>query len=204
MLNEENKIVSKCIDCLPLVYIACPQENGGTRVIMAPITAEQEEQLNNEDYIVIKDQFGQPFVVTDNKCYAYGELDLSPKSDNIRKIAKSNWFKNLYVNIIMLSEYDYETNTVTSDVEGGRWYETDNVEIYLPFLHAKIGKPERVVIFRDDLDILGFRKKKKASANKVSNKYKNASKEYVRQYNRNKTIAKRKARVSTLQFKIKK
>lgn len=204
MLNEENKIVSKCIDCLPLVYIACPQENGGARVIMAPITAEQEEQLNNEDYIIIKDQFGQSFVVTDNKCYAYGELDLSPKSDNIRKIAKSNWFKNLYVNIIMLSEYDYETNTVTSDVEGGRWYETDNVETYLPFLHAKIGKPERVVIFRDDLDTLGFKKKRKTSANKVSNKYKSASKEYVRQYNRNKTIAKRKARVSTLQFKIKK
>ena len=204
MLNEGNKIVSKCIDCLPLVYIACPQENGGARVIMAPITAEQEEQLNNEDYIIIKDQFGQSFVVTDNKCYAYGELDLSPKSDNIRKIAKSNWFKNLYVNIIMLSEYDYETNTVTSDVEGGRWYETDNVETYLPFLHAKIGKPERVVIFRDDLDTLGFKKKHKTNANKVSNKYKSASKEYVRQYNRNKTIAKRKAKVSTLQFKIKK
>lgn len=204
MLNEGNKIVSKCIDCLPLVYIACPQENGGARVIMAPITAEQEEQLNNEDYIIIKDQFGQSFVVTDNKCYAYGELDLSPKSDNIRKIAKSNWFKNLYVNIIMLSEYDYETNTVTSDVEGGRWYETDNVETYLPFLHAKIGKPKRVVIFRDDLDTLGFKKKHKTNANKVSNKYKSASKEYVRQYNRNKTIAKRKARVSTLQFKIKK
>ena len=204
MLNEGNKIVSKCIDCLPLVYIACPQENGGARVIMAPITAEQEEQLNNEDYIIIKDQFGQSFVVTDNKCYAYGDLDLSPKSDNIRKIAKSNWFKNLYVNIIMLSEYDYETNTVTSDVEGGRWYETDNIETYLPFLHAKIGKPERVVIFRDDLDTLGFKKKHKTSANKVSNKYKSASKEYVRQYNRNKTIAKRKARVSTLQFKIKK
>lgn len=204
MLNEGNKIVSKCIDCLPLVYIACPQENGGARVIMAPITAEQEEQLNNEDYIIIKDQFGQSFVVTDNKCYAYGELDLSPKSDNIRKIAESNWFKNLYINIIMLSEYDYETNTVTSDVEGGRWYETDNVETYLPFLHAKIGKPERVVIFRDDLDTLGFKKKRKTSANKVSNKYKSASNEYVRQYNRNKTIAKRKARVSTLQFKIKK
>lgn len=204
MLNEGNKIVSKCIDCLPLVYIACPQENGGARVIMAPITAEQEEQLNNEDYIIIKDQFGQSFVVTDNKCYAYGELDLSPKSDNIKKIGKSNWFKNLYINIIMLSEYDYETNTVTSDVEGGRWYETDNVETYLPFLYAKIGKPERVVIFRDDLDVLGFRKKKKTSANKVSNKYKSASKEYVRQYNRNKTIAKRKARVSILQFKIKK
>lgn len=204
MLNEGNKIVSKCIDCLPLVYIACPQENGGARVIMAPITAEQEEQLNNEDYIIIKDQFEQSFVVTDNKCYAYGELDLSPKSDNIRKIAESNWFKNLYVNIIMLSEYDYETNTVTSDVEGGRWYETDNVETYLPFLHAKIGKPERVVIFRDDLDTLGFKKKRKTSANKVSNKYKSASKEYVRQYNRNKTIVKRKARVSTLQFKIKK
>lgn len=204
MLNERNKIVSKCIDCLPLVYIACPQENSGARVIMAPITAEQEEQLNNEDYIIIKDQFGQSFVVTDNKCYAYGELDLSPRSDNIKKIAKSNWFKNLYVNIIMLSEYDYETNTVISDVEGGRWYETDNVETYLPFLHAKIGKPERVVIFRDDLDVLGFRKKHKTSSNKIPNKYKNASKEYVRQYNRNKTIAKRKAKVSSLRFTIKK
>ena len=173
MLNNENsnRITTKCIDCLPLVYIACPQDNGGVKVIMAPITEEQEEKLNNEDYIIIRDQYDKTFLVDDKKCYAYGTLNLSPKSEDIRKIKDANWFKNLYVNIIAVNDYDFETNTVTSDVEGGRWYETDNVETYLPFLYAKIGKPERVVIFRDETDVFGFGKKKaKAKGTSKSNK----------------------------------
>ena len=206
MLKEKNsfEITTKCIDCLPLVYIACPSENHGFGVIMAPITEEQEKQLSEDDYIIVKDQFNRQFVVNDKSCYAYGELDLSPNSDDIRKIINSRWFDSVYVNMIVFTRYDYNTHTVTSDVAGGRWYETNNVENYLPFLYAKIGKPDRVVIFRCDTDIFSSRKKHKTKTKETNHKHYLATKDYYTDYHKNKTIAKRKAKVSSLQFKIKK
>lgn len=205
MLKEKNsfEITTKCIDCLPLVYIAYPSENHGFGVIMAPITEEQEKQLSENNYITITDQFNRTFIINDKTCYAYGTIDLSPRSNNIAKIAKSGWFDSLYVNIFVFTRYDYDTHTVTSDVAGGRWYETDNVENYLPFLHGKIGKPERVVIFRKDFDILSSKKKK--NNNRTANhKHYVSSKDYYKSYSKRKTELKRKAKVSNLQFTIKK
>lgn len=206
MLKEKNsfEITTKCIDCLPLVYIASPSENHGFGVIMAPITEEQEKQLYENDYIIIKNQFNKQFVINDKVCYAYGTLDLSPNSDDIRKIIDSHWFDNVYVNIIVFTRYDYDTHTVTSDVVGGRWYETNNVNNYLPFLYAKLGKPDRVVIFRCSTDIFSSRKKNKTKTKETNNKHYLANKTYYTDYHKNKTIAKRKAKVSSLQFKIKK
>ena len=108
------------------------------------------------------------------------------------------------LNVIVFTRYDYNTHTVTSDVAGGRWYETNNVENYLPFLYAKIGKPERVVIFRCDTDIFSSRKKHKNRNTVKDHKHYLAAKDYYTSYHKNKTIAKRKAKVSSLQFKIKK
>lgn len=205
MLNEENEyeITSKCIDCLPLVYIACPQDNYGTAIMMAPITKEQEDSLDNGDIVVVSDQFDRKFIINPKSCYAYGKLNLSPKSDDIRKLAKANLFYNMHINICVLNVYDYDTHTVTSDVEGGRWYETDNIETYLPFLHGKLGKPERVAIFRKDFDTLSNKRKK--NTNKIANhKHYLYSKDYYKSYSKRKTELKRKAKVSNLQFKIKK
>ena len=199
------EIISKCIDSLPLVYIARSEDNGGVKVIMAPITEAQEQQLDNEECIVVKDQFNHSFVVEPKACYAYGKLDLSPKSDDMDKISRANWFNKLYINIYMFTDYDYNTNIVTSDVIGGRWYETSNISTYLPFLHGKIGKPERVVIFRDFFDV--FASKKHKHKNKVNTNAKKdyaSFREYCNAYNRNKTILKRKDKVSKLHFKIKK
>ena len=206
MLKEENnrQITTNCISCLPLVWIVCPKENHGVGAIMAPITEEQEKDLDNGGSIIIKDQFDKTYLVEPKFCYAYGKLDLSPKSDDLQKIVKADWFKNLYVNIIVFTKYDYDSHTVTSDIEGGRWYETNNIDNYLPFLYGKIGKPERVVIFRKDFDSIIFKNRKKNTNKQANRKHYLNSKDYYQSYTKRKTELKRKAKVSNLQFTIKK
>lgn len=207
MLNNEEtikEITSKCIDCLPLVYLVHPQENNGVKVIMAAINEEQEELLDNEEFIELKDQFGKSFNVNPKSCYAYGKLDLSPKSDDIDKISKANWFRNLYVNIFVFTKYDYNTHTVTSDVEGGRWYETNNIETYLPFLYGKIGKPERVVIFREEMDIFELKRQISIKRSRLYRSNRDNPKRYSQTYSKHKTEIKRKNKVSNLHFTIKK
>ena len=201
--EESSQITTKCIDCLSIVYIACSQENHGSSVMMAPITEEQEKELDNEECIVIKANDDKSFVITAKECYAYGALDLTPNSDDIEKISKADWFRGMYINIHLFTQYDYQSHTVTSDVAGGRWYESDNIKKYLPFLYAKLGKPERVVIFREEFDMLKTIRKR-AKRNKSNKAHYNASKDYYKTYNKNKTEAKRKAKISSLQFKIKK
>lgn len=208
MLNEKeniNKITTRCINCLPIVYLVCSQDNGGISVIMAPITEEQEKQLDNEETIVIEDKRNNSsFTVNAKSCYAYGKLDLSPKSKDIELIHKADWFKNLYVNVFVFNEYDYDTHTITSDVVGGRWYETNNVKTYLPFLHAKLGKPERVVIFREELDLLSLRRKNKVKNSKLNRDHYTTCKDYYKGYNKRNAEIKRKNRISKLSFTIKK
>lgn len=207
MLNTENEprsIITRVIDCLPLVYLVYPQENSGVSVIMAPITEQQEKLLDDDQVISVVDQFDRTFIVNPKNCYAYGKLDLSPNSDNIETIAKANWFKYFYVNIILTGKYDYNTHTVTSDVVGGRWYETDNIKDYLPYLHGKIGKPERVVIFKDVISLLELRKKNRAKNNKLNRKHYNTCKDYYQSYNKTKALIKRQNKISNLIFTIKK
>lgn len=201
MLKKEKpyEYTFNCINCLPLVYIACPNENRGVGVIMAPITEEQETKLNEDDCIIITDQYNRSFKVYAKNTYVYGTLDLSPNSDDICTIAKSNLFLYLYVNIIVFSNYDYYTHSVTSNVNGCKWYETDNINTYLPFLYGKIGKPERVVIFRIDCN----KQIKRKRTSKENHKHYLSSKKYYTDYYRNKTIAKRKNKVSNLKFSIK-
>ena len=202
MLNTE-RITSNCINSLPLAWIACPQENHGAGIIMAPISEEQEKELDSENMIVLRDQYSRTFIATPKNSYAYGKLNLSPKSEDINKIVKAQLFKGFYINIVCFTDYDYNSHTVTSDVPGGRWYETDNVENYLPFLHGKIGKPERVVIFRIDFDVLSA-KRNRNNNRTANNKHKVSSKDYYKSYSKRKTELKRKAKVSNLQFTIKK
>ena len=202
MLNTE-RITSNCINSLPLAWIACPQENHGAGIIIAPITEEQEKELDSNNMIVLRDQYSRTFIATPKNSYAYGKLNLSPKSEDINKILKAQLFRGFYINIVCFTDYDYDSHTVTSDVPGGRWYETDNVENYLPFLHGKIGNPERVVIFKINFDILSS-KRNKNNNRTAKHKHNVSSKDYYKSYSKQKTELKRKAKVSNLRFTIKK
>lgn len=189
-----NKYTSNCLKNREFMYIARPSDNNGLKVVIMPITKEQEEELDNNKILHINS-----FVIKPDLCYAYGNIDLSPDSDILDKIVNAKWFDNVYVNQFMLSEYDYKTHTVTSDKKGGRWYETDNPKIYLPYLYACINKPERIVIFKDIESTFANKVNKHKSVN--SNK---EDKEEKRAKMRIKLSEIRRNKVANMKFTIKK
>lgn len=202
MLNTKDTILrhTQCLRNRKFMFIARPSDNNGIQVVIMAISEEEENQLNEGKHLSC-DYLGNPFDVDPNLCYAYGELDLSPNSKDINKICKTNWFDNLNVNIFMQSEYDYETHSVTSDVKGGRWYETSNPRIFLPYLYACLNKPQRVVIFKDPYSVGQHLRLNLANARKL--KQSKPDKEKVAAANKVKLAQKRQDKVSKLTFTVK-
>lgn len=208
MLNTEEEVkkyVTNCINCLPVVFIARPSENSGIQVVMLPITKEQEEQLDNGESLLIETDRGT-FNVNPDLCYAYGKFDLSPNSNDILTMYKANWFSSLEIKHSIISDYDYEQHCGISDRRGGRWYNTSNLKDYLPYLHGCLGKPERIVIFKEYLNSVIQRNVKRKARIKAKQKSETSSQssDYRKEQNKAKTEAKRKAKVSGLKFNIKK
>lgn len=194
MLNLNDKkrtYITNCISSLTFNFIARPCDNNGVQVIMAGITEEQEKDLDNGKIITIETSIGC-FDVNPDMCYCYGELDLSPNSKDINRIYEAHWFDNFNTNIHLVSEYDYETHSVTSDIPGGRWYESFNPKHYIPYLHGCIGKPKRIVIFKDYFKKLEIRNKKKVK--------KQSNKEYNKEQHKIKMATRRTDKISKLKF----
>lgn len=203
MLNKENlnrKFTTPCISCLPFIHIAASCENNGVRVVLIGITEEQEQKLDAGESLFIETDRDN-FNVNPQLCYAYGKLDLSPNSEDIKTMIEANWFQSLFVNIRMFSNYDYKTHSVTSDIPGGRWFETCRIEEYLPYLHKCIGAPERVLIFKEYVRLGGLKSPNRKQV--VNTSYSSQTKEHRNELAKARTIAKRKARVSNLKFTIK-
>lgn len=138
-----NKYTTNCRSNMDFVIIAKPNENSGIGIVMTEITEEEEHKLDLGKIVIKKD-----FTIYPNLCFVYGELDFSSKSKDLDELCKSKILNNFYINQFMVSEYDYNTHTVTSDIKNGRWYESSNPKVYLPYLHGCLGKPERIAIFK--------------------------------------------------------
>lgn len=203
MWNTKKKrmFTSNCINNLDFVFIArsIDSGNGNIDVIMTSITEEEETLLDKGKTIIIT-RGKIEFIINPNLCFAYGELDLSPDSDIIKTFAEINWFRNLNIKHFLFSEYDYEHHSVTSDVKGGRWYDSSNISKYLPYLYACLNKPKRIVIFRQTFDT-----KSKYIKNRQKEYYQNnrARRDEVSAKSRIKrSKTKRKDKLSTLKFDI--
>lgn len=203
MSNTEkiHKYTTNCINCLPVVFIARPNENNCVQIVMIGISEEQEKKLINNENVVIETDRGI-FNISPDLCYTYGELDLSPNSPDIIKLYEGNPFNNLNIRISVPAEYEYENHCIVSSIRGGSWYNTSNIKDYLPYLHGCIGKPKRIVIFKECLNALIAKKLERERRNRNNKIYREHKADY--NYYKEKTIAKRKAKVSSLKFKIKK
>lgn len=202
MLNTENEIRSyttNCINCLDFYYILrpCDSPNKDYQIVITRLSTDEEEKLNNNEPVILKRK-DTTFIVQPDLCYAYGELDLSPNSKDINTIYNSKYFSYLDIHISCLSKYDYNSHTVTSDVRGGRYFWSNNPKDYLPYIHGCIGKPSKVVIFKEYIVV----HKKKRSVSKTTGSSNNTT--YKKELNRAKTIAKRQAKISNYKFTIKK
>ena len=206
MLDNENKslkFITNCIKDCPFVFIVrpCDPGNGNIKIVMISITEEQEKQLDSGKSLSLT-RGGLSFNIEPDFCLGYGELDLSPNSNDCIKIDKGDWDKRLYIRHFMPSEYDYPTHSVTSDIKGGRWYDTSRALTYLPYLYACMNKPKRVCIFREYIDIIAMNRAKQKAVKQ--REWTRNNKEYLAKKHQKRTAAKRNAKLSLLTFNIKK
>lgn len=176
MLNQdlnENVSYRKLIDDMPYAYIsrAGEENNGPVNIVMTSLSKEEEKFLESNEPILIK-RGEMEFVVEPKKCYGYGDINLSPNSDDIKSIEELGWFDYPYIKQFIPTGYDYNSNShpVTPLLKRGKWFDTSVPSTFLPYLYASIGKPDRIVIFKYVLDYEEIKKKKYAENKKRRNK----------------------------------
>ena len=129
--------------------VICHIENSGkltkgVRVLMVPITYFQESQLDRGFTIKYKSK-DFTFEIGKHNLVCYGEVDFHTNSEdyeNIRELINFNDIVHLPAN------YDYDTHTCKTDVNMYKTYESTDVAAMTQYAHGRLGKPERVAIFK--------------------------------------------------------
>lgn len=205
MLNTEDnshKYTINCIKDCDFVFLArpCDPGNGNTRVVMVEISQEEEQLLDSGKSLLLT-RGRLSFNVHPELCLAYGKLNLNPNSDELTAMDKANWFSRLYVRQFLPSEYDFEHHCMYSDRRLGRWYDTDSIKSYLPYLYNCINHPERVVIFKEYLTAeLLFRIESKR---RTDLKYYKAHKDEIKKRVNDRRASKKASKLSMLKFNVK-
>jgi hypothetical protein len=127
-------------------------EKDSKRIIMTSLEDDEEKLLDNNKTISIT-RGHMTFIIKPNDIVAYGEIDFENGSEDLDYIYTLNFYKNnMLSGVIVPSEYDYKTHTVTSDIKGGRRFDTTQTDIVCQYAHGCLGKPKRTIIFKSDED----------------------------------------------------
>lgn len=205
MLNIENKTLKYTINCIhncDFVFLVRPYDpgNGNVRVVMTEIS-EREEQLLDSGKSLLLNRGRLSFNVDPDFCYAYGNLNIRPGSDELIQMNDADWFTRFYIRQFLPSEYDFDNHIIHSDLPCGRWYDTDSLKSFLPYLYNCINHPERVVIFKEYLNTIEMLKAKERVERDA--RYYNKHKDKISKRVKEKRQAKRLSKLSMLTFNIK-
>ena len=119
-----------------------------TSVIMMPITAEQEVQLDKGHNISLKLET-RVFSLGASDLYCYGEIDLTKGSNDCEIFKSFDFMDHLRSKgIHIYSNYNYANHTCSSDLKEPRWKETFAPEEFAQYVHGFLGKPKRIILFR--------------------------------------------------------
>lgn len=134
---------------LPFVFISRSKDlgNNGVSIIMTDIDEENLHKLEQEETISLV-RGEQTFTFNVNQCFCYGDFDFSPNSEDIKNLIKHNIFDKVIMRHFMPSKYIFDTHSVQSNIKRGKWFDTDNLNTFLPFLWGCIGKSKNLVIFK--------------------------------------------------------
>lgn len=127
------------------------RSNSGYKVVLAALTQEEEDEIDrfhgvygfyryNKDGIVIAER---------DNIISYGEFNPDDKED-IEFIRSKNYIKR-DGDIIIPSNYDYETNEVIIDTKKTKVMMntiTDNPVDWFLYNHGLINKPKRIIIYK--------------------------------------------------------
>ena len=118
-------------------------------IVMTSITADEEKALDNGHNISIT-RGNQTFVVFDKYIYFYGEIDFNTGSIDMEELAEEDWFDRYDGSAFWLpGKYDYKYHS--AEIRNGKltYFDTTKVDKILQYVHGKLGKPQRTIIFKN-------------------------------------------------------
>lgn len=136
------------------ISIVCHIEKShGYSINITGIT-EEEEELIEKGVTVTLIRDGIKYQVIYGDVYCYGEVDLSPGSSDSNIIEDFNWLKHENTPCYLPAYYDYINHSAGAKNSISRyWYtETFNSARVAKYKHGCIGKPKRILIFKQRHD----------------------------------------------------
>ena len=115
---------------------------GESPVIITPISEEEEKLIDDNKTITIE-RDNIKFAVSKKNIYGYGHIDFSNNSKDREDIDNFNFLNNLDFGGYPIDAFDYDKGVFT-----GNWYATWSPFVVCQLMHAHLGKPNRVCIFR--------------------------------------------------------
>lgn len=119
-------------------------------VCMEPITEEQEIRIDKSAkyYGGIRYERPDGVIVDAKHIYLYGELNFEDKND-ICQIERFNLIDNEGSHIY--SNFDYDKGCFTTINGRAKTYPTWNPIIWFKYCHCLIGKPQRIIVYRNPI-----------------------------------------------------
>lgn len=120
------------------------------KILMAPITEQQEFHLDNNDSITIVIN-NEERTIEKKKVFFYGNIDFSADSDDLAVIENMNLIpRDSMRGVCIPSKYSYKNHTAVGNYIGPYWYDTTRTDLLLKFKHGCLGKPERIIVWQEN------------------------------------------------------
>lgn len=116
--------------------------------IMTYITEAEEKVLDSGKVLHIT-RGDMSFDITPRKVYCYGHVDFTTDSSDYNIVEDFDFLNYLNdVGVHVPSDYDYKHHVCVSPIGRIRWTETWNPAAVAQYAHGRIGKPDRIVLFK--------------------------------------------------------
>lgn len=115
-----------------------------TRILMTPISYKEESQLDRGHNIDVT-RGGITFHLGKDNVLAYGEVDFHTGSEDYEHFEDLIDYKDI---VHIPVNYDYDTHTCKTDTKMYKTCESTNIADMCQYAHGRLGKPQRVAIFR--------------------------------------------------------
>lgn len=116
---------------------------------MIPIDDEEEKLIDDIDKQTLKFSRGnRTFTVSANDIYCYGETDFNDENI-LNQIENFNFLSHLgEVGVHICSNYNYKNHSCSSTKNYPLWTETWSSAKLAKLAHGYLGKPKRILLFK--------------------------------------------------------